>query len=137
MIKFVQDPFKRKVIFRDLEQSFVLANCGFSKPSVILAGGVVEELIRLYLLHKSINPKGNNLDAYIKACEDNWLLKGAIHKLADSVRQFRNTVHLERESSRSHTISKSTAKGAFSSILTIANDFHIWRRKISFENWCH
>ena len=51
-INFIQDPFKRKVIFRDVEQAFLLAREGFSKPSVILAGGVVEELLRLYLVHK-------------------------------------------------------------------------------------
>jgi len=63
------------------------------------------------------------LDAYIRACEDNGLLKDAIHKLADSVRQFRNIVHLERESSNRHTILKATAKGAVSSVFTIASDF--------------
>jgi len=123
MINFIQDPFKRKILFRDVEQAFVLASNGFYKPSVILAGGVVEELLRLYLLHKNIKPIRNSLDSYIKAVEDNGLLKTAIHKLADSVRQFRNIVHLERESSKRHTISKATAKGAVSSVFTIANDF--------------
>lgn len=122
-INFVRDQFKRKVIFRDVEQAFLLAHNGFHKPSVILAGGVVEELLRLYLAHKNVTPTRNNLDTYIRACEDNGLLKTAIHKLADSVRQFRNIVHLERESSTRHTISKATAKGAVSSVFTIANDF--------------
>ena len=122
-IKFVRDPFKRKVIFRDVEQAFLLAHNGFYKPSVILAGGVVEELLRLYLAHKNVTLTTNNLDSYIRACEDNGLLKTAIHKLADSVRQFRNIVHLERESSTRHTISKATAKGAGASVFTIANDF--------------
>ena len=122
-INFIQDPFKRKVIFRDIEQAFMLANIGFYKPSVILAGGVVEELLRFYLVHKNVTPSRNNLDTYIRACEDNGLLKTAIYKLADSVRQFRNIVHLERESSTRHTISKATAKGAVSSVFTIANDF--------------
>jgi hypothetical protein len=122
-INFIQDPFKRKVIFRDVEQAFLLARDGFSKPSVILAGGVVEELLRLYLAHKNVIPTTKTLDSYIRACEDTGLIKAAIHKLADSVRQFRNIVHLERESSPRHTISKATAKGAVSSIFTIANDF--------------
>lgn len=121
-INFVQDPFKRKVIFRDVEQAFLLAQNGFYKPSVILAGGVVEELLRLYLAHKGVKPKQDSLDSYIRACEDNRILKTAIHKLADSVRQFRNIVHLEGESSTRHTISKATAKGAVSSVFTIAND---------------
>jgi hypothetical protein len=122
-INFVRDQFKRKVIFRDIEQAFLLADNGFHKPSVILAGGVVEELLRLYLAHKNVIPATNNLDSYIRACEGKGLIKAAIHKLADSVRQFRNIVHLERESSPRHTISKATAKGAVSSIFTIANDF--------------
>lgn len=101
----------------------MLANHGFNKPSVVLAGGVIEELLRLYLESKSIVPARNNLDSYIKACEDNGLLKAAIHRLADSIRQFRNIVHLEKESLPKHSISKATAKGAVSSIFTIANDF--------------
>jgi hypothetical protein len=122
-IKFVKDPFKRKVVFRDIEQAFLLAHQGFSKPSVILAGGVIEELLRLYLEDKKVKSTGNTLDAYIKACEDNGLLKSAINKLADSVRLFRNIVHLEKEKSSKYSISKATAKGAVSSIFTIANDF--------------
>lgn len=122
-INFVKDEFKRKVIFRDLEQAFLLAHHGFNKPSVVLAGGVIEELLRLYLEDKGVVPERNTLDSYIKACEEKGLLKTAIHRLADSVRQFRNIVHLERESSSRHSISKATAKGAVSSIFTIANDF--------------
>ncbi len=123
MINFIQDQFKRKIIFRDIEQAYVLASNGFNKPAVILAGGVIEELIRLYLVHKDIKPSSNTLNSYLKACEDKGLLETAIHKLADSVRQFRNIVHLERESSNKHTISKATAKGAVSSIFTISGDF--------------
>lgn len=122
-INFIRDQFKRKVIFRDLEQAYLLAHHGFHKPSVVLAGSVIEELLRLYLVHKNVTPTNNKLDSYIKACDGNGLLKAAIHGLADSVRQFRNLVHLEKETSSRHTISKSTAIGAVASIFTIANDF--------------
>ena len=122
-ISFVKDQFKRKVIFRDIGQAFALARAGFYKPSVVLAGGVIEELLRIYLESKNIAPARNNLDSYIKACDSNDLLKGAIHRLADSVRQFRNIVHLEKETSSRHTISKPTAIGSVTSIFTIANDF--------------
>jgi hypothetical protein len=121
-ISFVKDEFKRNVIFRDIEQAFLLAQHGFHKPSLILAGGVIEELLRLYLQHKNLVPENNNLDSYIKACQKSGLIEGAIHKLADSVRQFRNIVHLEREISSKHSISKATAKGAVSSVFTIANE---------------
>jgi hypothetical protein len=121
-ISFVKDEFKRRVIFRDIEQAFLLAQCGFYKPSLILAGGVIEELLRVYLAHKDVQPERDNLDSYIRACEKNRLIKGPIHQLADSVRQFRNIVHLQREATSKHTISKATAKGAVSSVFTIANE---------------
>ena len=122
-IRFVSDAFKRKVIFRDIEQAYILASSGFSKPAVILAGSVIEELLRIYLKHKNIRPTNNNFDSYIKACEQNGLLKSAIYRLTDSVRHFRNVVHLEKENSSRISISKATAKGAVASIFTIVNDF--------------
>jgi len=121
-INFVTDPFKRKILFRDVEHAYVLANLGFSKPAVILAGSVIEELLRIYLEHKHISPKRNSFDSYIKACDENRLLKSAIHRLADSLRHFRNLVHLENEKSSRETISKATAKTAVSSIFIVAND---------------
>lgn len=121
-INFVSDSFKRKIIFRDIEQAYILAASGFSKPAIILAGSVIEELLRLFLKHKKIKPAKNNFDSYIKACEQNGLLKVAINRLTDSVRHFRNVVHLEKESSPRISISKATAKGAVASIFTIAND---------------
>jgi hypothetical protein len=122
-INFVKDKFKRKIIFRDVEHAFVLASQCFPKPAIILAGGVIEELLRLYLEHKSINMTSDKFSNYIKSCEDNSLLKSGVLQLTDSVRNFRNLVHLARETDTRHTISKVTAKGAVSSIFTIANDF--------------
>ncbi len=122
-INFVSDTHKRKIIFRDIEHSFVLAFLGFSKPAVILAGGVIEELLRLYLEHNNITPPHNRFDDYIKTCEQNRLLKSGISRLSDSVRHFRNLVHLSAEKTKKHAISKATAKGALSSIFTIVNDF--------------
>ena len=122
-INFVSDSFKKKIIFRDVEHAFVLASQGFSKPALILAGGVIEELLRLYLEHKNIKPKNKRFVDYTKACEDNGLLKRGVSRLSDSIRDFRNLVHLDNEKTKRHTVSKATAKGAVSSILTIANDF--------------
>jgi len=122
-INFVSDSFKREIIFRDVEHAFVLASEGFAKPAVILAGGVIEELLRLYLEHKKIQPKGKRFVDYIKACEDNDLLKRGVSRLTDSIRDFRNLVHLDNEKTKRHTVSKATAKGAVASIFTIANDF--------------
>lgn len=122
-INFVKDEFKRKIIFRDIEQAFALASQGFSKPAIILAGGVIEELLRLYLEHKNIKMTSDRFADYIKACENNHLLKRGVLHLSDSVRDFRNLVHLAEETEKKHTITKATAKGAVSSIFTIANDF--------------
>ena len=55
---------------------------------------IVEDLLRLHPVHKNVKPSRNKLETYIKACEDNGLLKTAIHNLADSVRQFGNIIHL-------------------------------------------
>lgn len=122
-INFITDPFKRTIIFRDVEHAYVLANVGFSKPAVILAGSVIEELLREYLQFKDIQPRSNTFDEYIKACEDKKLLKRGISRLSDSVRYFRNLVHLSNEESKKYTISKATAKSAVASIFSIANDF--------------
>jgi len=123
-INFVKDEFRRKIIFRDIEQAYFLASNGFYKPAVILAGGVIEELLRLYLVSKSIKLSDNTLNSYIQICIDKGILKTAVYKLADTFREFRNLVHLAREESPRHTISRPTAKSAVASIFTIANDFN-------------
>jgi len=122
-INFVTEDYKRKAIFRDIEQSYILAKNGFSKPAVILAGSVIEELLRLYLKTKKLKPANNTFDEYIKACENGGFLKEAVNRLSDSVRHFRNLVHLEKETSSRHKISKATAKSAVASIFIISNDF--------------
>lgn len=122
-INFVTDQYKRKALFRDIEHAHVLTKSGFSKPAVILAGSVIEELLRIYLESRSIKAASKTFDGYIKACDQNGLLKGAISRLSDSVRHFRNLVHLAGETSARHRISKATAKSAVASIFVISNDF--------------
>jgi hypothetical protein len=122
-IYFVKDKFIREIIFRDVGQAYMLAKMGFPKPAVILAGSVIEELLRLYLKHNKISPAHETFDGYIQACKNNGLLKSAVYSLTDSVRHFRNLVHLAKENEKKHTISKATATGAVASIFTLANDF--------------
>ena len=124
-INFVTDSHKRKAIFRDLEQAYILAKNGFSKPAVILAGSIIEELLRLYLEANNVNACNNTFDAYLRACEQNGLLKGAIHRLSDSVRHFRNLVHLARETNSANSISRPTAKSAVASVFVVANGFRV------------
>jgi len=122
-IGFVRDRSARAAIFRDIEDSFTLSRSGFPKPAVILAGGVIEELLRLYLKSKSVSPKPATFEGYITACEKKGLLKKSISRLSDSLRHFRNLVHLSREKTPKHKISVAAAKVTVGSIFTIANDF--------------
>ena len=122
-INFVTDKFIREIIFRDVGQAYMLAKIGFPKPAVILAGSVIEELLRQYLKHKNIATANKTFDGYIKTCKDNDFLKSAVYSLTDSVRHFRNHVHLAKEKNKKYSISVATAKGAVSSIFTLANDF--------------
>lgn len=121
-INFVKVKYKKGIIFRDIEDSYVLAKNGFSKSAVILAGSVIEELLRLYLKEKGFT-SCKTFEDYIKICEDKRFLNKGISRLSDSVRHFRNLVHLEKENSQKDSISKSIASGAISSIFTIINDF--------------
>lgn len=123
-INFVTDQFKRKIIFRDVEHAYELSKNNYSKPAVILAGGVLEELLRLYLDYKEIKSESDNFNGYIKACVQNGFIKDGINGLTDSVRHFRNHVHLSKEKTSRNTISKATAVGAVSSIFTIINDLN-------------
>lgn len=122
-MKFVTDKYKRKIIFRDIEHAYILAKNGFSKPATILAGSVIEELLRLYLKSKNVKPARNTFEEYIKISEQKGLLKSGIPPLSNSVRHFRNIVHLSGEKTKKDMILKATAKGAVASIFTIANGF--------------
>lgn len=122
-LNFIHDPFKKKIIYRDVAQAYILSKNGFNKPAVIMAGSVVEELLRLFLMNKNIAISKGTFNEYIRLCENSGLLKIAISRLSDSVRHFRNLVHLEKEVDTKDTISKATAKNAVSSIFIIANDF--------------
>ena len=93
---------------------------------MILAGGVIEELLRLYLKQKGISPKKplkKDFYGYIQTCVQEGLLKAGITSLSDFARHFRNLVHLPNEETKRHAISKSTAKNAVASIFTITNEF--------------
>jgi len=123
-INFITDKYKRSIIFRDVEHAYTLAKFGFCKPAAILAGGVIEELLRLYLKQKDIKPQGRGtFEDIIKACQSNSLFQNAIAPLFDSVRYFRNVVHLAREKTKKDAVSMSAAQGVVASIFTIVNDF--------------
>lgn len=122
-ISFIKDKYMRIVIFRDISHAYYMKKAGLSKPAVIISGGVIEELLKEYLKSKGITDIGKTFNDYIKKCEEKGLLKGVINKLTESVREFRNMVHLEKEISKRFSISKATANIAVASIFTICNDF--------------
>lgn len=122
-INFVQNQFKRDIIFRDVEQAYILAKSGYSKPAVILSGGVIEELLRLFLESKSENIKNKKFEELIEICHKKGFLKEEISNLASAIRRFRNSVHLATEKTKKNTISKATASATVALIFTIVNDF--------------
>ncbi len=122
-INFIKDKFKRKILFRDIGQAYILAQDGFDKPALILAGSVIEELLRLYLVSNNIKLKDNTFKSYIEKCEEHGLLKSVIRQQTEVSRIFRNIVHLENEKEKKHSISPATAKGSVAAIFTIVNDF--------------
>ena len=130
-INFVTDLNKRKIIFRDVEHAYELAKNGFYKPAVILSGSIIEELLRLYLIYKEEEPNSNNFYDYIKTCENKGFFKKGIRPLSDSVRHFRNLVHIKEEESKKHAISKAAAKSAVSSIFIIVNDLNGIRKPLN------
>ena len=122
-INFVKGKYKREIIFRDIEHSFLLAKSDFNKPAVILAGSVIEEILRLFLTHKGLLSGDNNFFNYTEICKKNKLLTNGISQMTESVRSFRNLVHLRAEDSSKTAVTKSKATGAVSAIFTIINDF--------------
>lgn len=122
-INFVKDQTIRDAIFRDVADAYFLAKSGINKPAAILAGGVVEELLRSYLQTKGIKPREETFEKYIQACEANGLLKLGVSRLTDSIRHFRNMVHISKEIEPKYAISKPTAIGAVANIFTLCNDF--------------
>lgn len=122
-INFVKSQFKREIIFRDVEQAYLLVKNGFNKPAVILAGGVIEELLRLFLDNKNENVKNKRFEELIEICQRKGFLKEEISNLASAIRRFRNSVHLATEKSPKYTISKATASATVALIFTIVNDF--------------
>jgi len=122
-INFIKDKYKRSIIFRDIEQAYTLAKFGYRKPAAILAGGVIEELLRLYLDSKKIEYKGDNFINIIEACKGHNMFKKSTGSLSDSVRYIRNLVHLSNENIRKDAITQSAAIAAVASVFAIVNDF--------------
>lgn len=88
-----------------------------------MAGAVIEELLRLYLLSKGVSLKDNKFVYYIECCEEKGFLKKAIRHQTTVARLFRNIVHLENEKDKKDSVSTANAKAAVASLFALANDF--------------
>ncbi len=122
-IAFAKNKRGRAILFRDVEDAYLLCKNGLPKPAIILAGGVIEELLRLHLETKDIKPATDTFDGYIKACEEEGLLRSSTRRLSDSARHFRNLVHIGKEATEHQPVSKAMARTAVASIFIIVNDF--------------
>lgn len=122
-INFITSNYSRKIIVRDIEQAYNLKTLGYAKPAVLLAGAVLEELLRQYLVLKDLLRGEKTFENYIKICEENHLLKSGISSIGGSIRFFRNYIHLEKEVDSKHTISTATANASISAIFMTINDF--------------
>lgn len=123
-INFVRDCNIREIIFRDVENAFSLSKNGYSKSAVLLAGSVVEELLRQYIKHRNIISKAKTFNEFIKVFNENNFLKLPMSAMPDSIRQFRNLVHIKEENEKNITLSKDIAIGSVSIIFTIVNGFN-------------
>lgn len=114
--------FKRGIIIRDVAQAHSCLKQGFYKPAAILAGGVIEEILRLYLNHHKYPTKNRKFENYIDDCKQYQLVRTGIANLAHAFRDFRNFAHLGKENSKQRSISKTTANGAVNAIFTIVGN---------------
>ena len=99
-ISFVKESHARNIILRDIAQAYGCLKAGFYKPAVILAGGVIEELLRRFLANSNVKAKGTRFVDLLIACDDAKLLKRAVTQLGGAVRDFRNLVSLARSNAR-------------------------------------
>lgn len=130
-INFIKDDTARKIIFRDVEHAFYLLKKNINKPAIILAGSIMEEILRQLLLFKEIKSENENFDNFIKTCEQNKLLSISVSKLSDSSRLFRNYAHISREIDSNNKISNSMASTVVSSLFLLVDGLKLTNKRES------
>lgn len=120
-INFIEHVITRKIIFRDIEHAYILLREGFYKSSVILAGGVMEEILRQLLTLKEEVAENINFNELIKKCSHKGLLSTPRNQLTESARYFRNVVHINNEVKQNNKITKAIAHSAFSAIFILVD----------------
>lgn len=120
-LKFITPRNKKEIIFRDIGHAYYFSKNSFPKPAIILAGGIIEEILKSFLEFNDIDAVHKSFNQIIALCESKELIDIANIRLSDSIRYFRNLVHIDKEYNSSLIISNSMAVGAVSSIFTIVN----------------
>lgn len=124
-IKFVSEQFRRQIILRDVAHAYYLAYHGFYKPAVILAGSVIEELLRQYLIHNGLlDANSKSFRKYIEICKEEGILKSGTISLNESMRHFRNQVHMSKEKTKKDEMKEEHAINAVLSIFILIDDFN-------------
>lgn len=123
-LNFIKDKQIRSVVFRDVAQSYLLLHDGYLKPAIISSGGVIEEILRQFLLAHGKKPNKDTFEKYIDSCYKYGILKKGTNQLTESLRHFRNIIHISREIQDNIKVSKSTATGAVASIFTIVTNLN-------------
>ena len=124
LIFFIEDIQLRKIIFRDISHAYFLSVNGFNKPAGILAGSIIEELLKQYLQFNHIQVKANErFNDIINKCKSNNLIIEEIKNVSNALRHFRNYVHIGKEKEMDYTISKPVAKSSVANIFAIAERF--------------
>lgn len=120
-INFIKDKKVRSILFRDTEQAFLIMRLGFYKPAVILAGGIIEEILRQLLAKKEKFDNNISLIELIRRCKNLNLISIQGNNVSESTRNFRNAVHIHNEVSKENEIIRSVAYNAYSSIFILIN----------------
>lgn len=118
-INFINDTSIRKIIFRDVEDAFQCLDYNLHKSAIVLSGAVIEEILRAYLIKNDTKLSDNSFSYYIQKCKEKKLLQPSLSLQLESIKDFRNYIHIEKEIRLQFKVSKPMAQTAVSSIFLI------------------
>lgn len=100
-----------------------MSQIGFDKSSIILAGGVIEEILLHLLQSKGCSVQGKKFFELINLAKQESIFEKSIHGLLDPLRDFRNLVHIEKER-KEFSADKAMAKTAISALFLIIKEIN-------------
>lgn len=122
-INFINDTSIRKIIFRDVEDAFLSLNYNLHKSAIVLSGAVIEGILREYLIKHDTKLSDNTFSYYIQKCNEKKLFQPSLSLQLESIKDFRNYIHIEKEIRSQYKVSKPMAQTAVSSIFLIVQGF--------------